>query len=197
MLVLLVASGKPTWQWYVFAGVLLGLTALTRSVFLASAGLAVLWVWFVLGKRKMAIVLFLGISLVTMPWMIRNTLLHHRLTGIESGLGYNLYVGYYPTGTGTFEYPQSHDLLPMLDDGQRDVIGRHKALEFLKADPNRFLYLVVRRAGYFFGLERRALTYFYSNKFFDHIPAALLLMMAAFLCLPFVFVCPSGVFGLA
>jgi hypothetical protein len=197
VLVLLIASEKKSWQWFAFGGILLGMTALTRSVFLAFAGLAVLWVWFILRERKMAILVFGMISLVTLPWMARNTLLFHRLTGIESELGYNLYLGYHPDGTGTFQYPQSLDLMSMLDDGQRDEIGRQKALEFIKADPGRVPYLAVRRTGYFFGLERRALTYFYSNNFFGYIPTVPLLMISAVFCLPFVIVIPCGVLGLA
>jgi hypothetical protein len=196
MLVLLKASEKLTWRWFVLAGILLGLTALTRSVSLGFAGLAVLWVWFVLRQRKMAGVVFATVALVTLPWMVRNTLLYHKLTGIESALGYDLYVGYHPAGSGTFQYPQSLDLLPMLDDGQRDAIGREKALEFIQADPARFPYLILRRTGYFFGLERRALTYFYSNDFFGHLPTPLLLLIAAIVCLPFVLVSISGAFGL-
>ena len=197
ILVLLKAAEKRSSGWFGLAGILIGLTALTRSVSLAFAGLAVLWIWFALRERKMAIVVFAMVSLVTLPWMIRNTLLYHRPTGIETALGYDLYVGYHPAGTGTFQYPQSLDLLPMLDDGQRDAVGRQEALEFIKADPGRFPYLVVRRAGYFFGLERRALTYFYSNNFFGHISTALLLLIAAILCLPFVLVSTFGIFGLA
>jgi hypothetical protein len=145
----------------------------------------------------MAYVLIASVSLVVLPWMIRNMLVFHRLTGIETSLGYNLYVGYHPDGTGTFQYPQSLDLMSMLDDGQRDMIGSQKAVEFIKNNPGRFIYLAARRTGYFFGLERRALTYFYSNNFFGYIPKAGLLMIAALFCLPFVVVSTSGVLGLA
>ena len=41
------------------------------------------------------------------------------------------------------------------------------------------------------------MTNFYSNNFFGHIPTTFLLMIAAIFCLPFVFVCISGVLGLA
>jgi hypothetical protein len=85
----------------------------------------------------------------------------------------------------------------MVDDGQRDAIGRAKALEFIEADPGRFPYLVLRRAGYFFGLERRALTYFYSNDYLGYIPTPILLLIAFIVCLPFVIVCISAAFGLA
>jgi hypothetical protein len=197
ILVLLIAAKRLTWQWFALGGILLGLTALTRSISFAFTGLAVVWVWFVLRKQRMAIVVIAMVSLITVPWMIRNSLVNHRLTGIESSGGYNLYVGYHPAGTGTFQYPQSLDLMSMQDDGQRDIIGRQKALEFIKADPGRFLYLVVRRAGYFFGLERRALTYFYSNNFFGYVPTGVLLICSTVFFLPFVFISTSGVMSLA
>jgi hypothetical protein len=197
ILVLLIASEKRKWQWFVLGGGLLGMMALTRSVSLAFAGLAVLWIWFVLHEHRMALVVFIMVALVTLPWMVRNTLLFHHLTGIESALGYDLYLGYHPNGTGTFKYPESLDLMKMLDDGERDAIGREKAAEFIKADPGRFPYLILRRAGYFMGLERRALTYFYSNNFFGYIPPGFLILVAVIVCLPFVLISTAGVLGLA
>src|SRR5512140_3829886 len=110
---------------------------------------------------------------------------------------YDLYVGYNPQGSGTFQYPISLDLMPMLDDGQRDAVGRAKALEFIQADPGRFPYLVARRAGYFFGLERRAFSYFYSNNFLGYIPEPWLLSIGFILCFPFVVVSISACLGLA
>lgn len=184
-------------RWFILAGILLGLTALTRSVSLVFAGLSVLWIWFALRQRKMAVVVFLAVTVVTLPWMVRNTLLHGRLTGIESALGYDLYMGYHPEGFGTFQYPQSLELMTMMDDGLRDEIGQAQAIEFIKADPGRIPYLAVRRLGHFFGLERRALTYFYSNNFFGFIPTPLLLTIATIVLLPFMIVSASAAFGLA
>ncbi len=196
VLVLLIAATKSSWQWFGLGGILLGLMALTRSISLAFAGLVVLWIGFVLKNRRMAILVTAMVSLTMLPWMIRNTLLYHRLTGIETSLGYNLYVGYHPEGTGTFQYPQSLDLMSILDDGQHDKIGSQKAIDFIKNDPGRFIYLTIRRTGYFFGLEMRALTYFYSNNIFGYIPKAGLLIIAALFCLPFVMVSSSGILGL-
>ena len=65
------------------------------------------------------------------------------------------------------------------------------------AEPERFLPLALNRLGFFFGLEKRALMYFYSNDLVGYIPHALLLMVAAILLLPFVFVAPSAMLGLA
>ncbi|MBM3153093.1 MAG: hypothetical protein FJZ96_12980 [Chloroflexi bacterium] len=182
---------------FLLAGCLLGLTALTRSVSLAFAGLAALWFFFFLKERKKAILLAAMVAIITLPWMARNTLLHGRLTGIESALGYDLYVGYHPEGTGTFQYGISLDLIPMLDDGERDEIGQALALGFICDDPGRVPYLALRRLGYFFGLERRAMTYFYASNFFGYIPPLILMALATILLVPFIIVSVSAAFGLA
>jgi len=195
ILLLLKAEQSRQWYWFGAAGIVLGLTALTRSVSLAFAGLAVLWAWFLLRERKNALMVFLTVTIVTLPWMVRNSILHGRPIGIESALGYDLYVGYHPDGEGAFEYPQSMDLIPFLDDGYRDELGQEKALEFIRDDPGRVPYLVLRRAGFFFGLERRAMTYFYSNNYFSYIPTGFFLVIAGLLLLPFVVVSTSAIVG--
>ncbi len=183
--------------WFILAGLLLGLMALTRSVSLGLAGLVVIWVWVELRRPKMAMLVVGMVALVTLPWMVRNSILDKRLTGVEFALGYDLYVGYYPSGSGTFEYPQSLDLMPMMDDGERDLVGRQKAMEFIRADPGRFPYLIFRRAGFFFGLEWRALIYFYSNNFFGNFPQPLLIFIGSLIALPFMILSASAVMGLA
>jgi len=193
---LLIAKSKRSGYWFAWAGILLGLTALTRSVALAFAGLAVLWIWWIFKDIKNALIVFLAVTAITLPWMVRNTLLHHKLTGIESALGYDLYVGYHPESTGTFQYGISLDLIPYLDDGLRDEIGQTRAFEFIKADPERIPYLMLRRLGYFWGLERRALTYFYSNNFLGYIPLLVLIPLLLLFMVPFVLLSISAVFGL-
>jgi hypothetical protein len=130
------------------------------------------------------------------PWIIRNSLLHHKLTGIETSMGYNLYLGYHSKGNGSFVFGPSLDLLTILDDAQRDRIGSEKALEFIKAQPERFIPLAVNRLGFFFGLEKRVLMYFYSNNLLGYVPLPSLLAISAVLLLPFVFVSLSAALGL-
>jgi 4-amino-4-deoxy-L-arabinose transferase-like glycosyltransferase len=196
-LVLLKAAESKKIIWFIICGITLGLTALTRSVALAFAGLCCLWVWLCLREWKRALLLFFLVAIITAPWMIRNTVLHGRLTGIESGLGYDLYLGYHPEGTGTFQYGISLDLIPMFDDGERDELGQQLAWNFIKDDPGRIPYLIIRRLGYFFGLERRALSYFYSNNFFGYIPAPWLLIISIILLLPFMIISTSAMIGFA
>jgi 4-amino-4-deoxy-L-arabinose transferase-like glycosyltransferase len=197
LLVLAKAAETRQTRFFLLAGALIGLTALTRSIILPFGGLVVLWAFFGLKEHRKAALMFLLVSLTVLPWMVRNTLLHGRLTGIETSLGYNLYVGYHPQSTGTFTYGPSLDLLTILDDAERDKIGTQKALAFIKADPQRFPLLMAQRLGHFFGLERRALTYFYSNNFFGKVSAPLLLTIAALVLTPFIVISISAAFGLA
>jgi hypothetical protein len=137
----------------------------------------------------------LSFILTVAPWIVRNSLLHHKLTGIETSLGYNLYLGYHPEGNGSFVFGPSLDLLAIMDDAERDSVGTQKALEFIRAELGRFVPLAFNRLGFFFGLEKRVLMYFYSNNILGYIPAPWLLLISAILLLPFVFLCIFAVIG--
>lgn len=179
------------------SGFLLGLAALTRSVILPFAALAILWAWFILRLRFAAIFLALAVCATITPWIVRNSLLTHRLTGIETSLGYNLYVGYHPQSTGTFTFGPSLDLLSIINDQARDAIGTQRAIQFIEQNPARFPYLAIRRLGYFFNLELRGFIYFYTNGVLGYIPPRLLLAILLVLALPFVALSLSATFGAA
>jgi hypothetical protein len=196
-LFLLKTINHPTPLNFLLSGFFLGLTALTRSVILPFAVLAILWVWLILHQPRGATLIAIGLVLTIFPWIIRNSLLHHKLTGIETSMGYNLYLGYHPKGNGSFVFGPSLDLLTILDDAERDKIGTQKAIEFIKAQPERFLPLAINRLGFFFGLEKRVLMYFYSNNIIGYIPLRLLLTISAILLLPFVFISISAALGFA
>ena len=194
---LLRSKERPTTIDYLVAGFFLALTALTRSVILPFAGLAILWMWFFLGQRRGAILTAIVFIVTISPWVIRNSLLHHKLAGIETSMGYNLYLGYHPQGNGSFVFGPSLDLLIILDDAERDRVGTQKAIEFINAQPERFIPLAINRLGFFFGLEKRVLMYFYSNNIVGYIPLPLLLTISAILLLPFVFISISAALGLS
>lgn len=177
-----------------WAGLFLGLTMLTRSVILPFVGLAFLWLLYALGRRSF--IFLLSFLLVVTPWVIRNSLLYGRLTPVETSMGYNLYLGYYPTGNGSFVFGPSLDLLPILDDSVRDKVGIQKAMEFIRADPARILPLAVNRLGFFFGLEKRVLMYFYSNNLLGYLPFPFLLAISLVLLLPFVAISISAALSL-
>jgi hypothetical protein len=194
-LFLLHALKTPTTFHFVLSGFFLALTTLTRSVILPFA-FAAFCLLFVL-HRKQAFLAVLSFLLLISPWILRNSLLHQKLTGIETSMGYNLYLGYHPQGNGSFVFGPSLDLLTILDDAERDRIGTEKALEFIRAQPGRFLPLAINRLGFFFGLEKRVLMYFYGNNILGFVPLPMLLTISAILLLPFVFLSIFAALGLA
>lgn len=179
------------------SGLLLGLAALTRSVIVPFAALAILWVWLNLKRPRLAVVTAAALVATIMPWVVRNSMLAGKLTGIETSLGYNLYVGYHPKSRGTFTFGPSTELLSILDDKQRDEIGLQRAVGFIRQDPSRFPYLAVQRLGYFFDLELRGFIYFYVNDFLGYLPPPIMTLVLMLLALPFVVVSVSAVYGAA
>src|SRR6185436_20118617 len=194
---LLASNENPTPFNFLLSGLFLGLTALTRSVILPFAVLAILWSLFILYQQRGATLIAIALLLTVSPWIIRNSLLHHKPTGIETSMGYNLYLGYHPKGNGSFVFGPSLDLLPILDDAERDKIRTQQAMEFIREQPERFFPLAVNRLGFFFGLEKRVLMYFYSNNIIGYIPRSLLLTISAILLLPFVFISTYAALGLS
>lgn len=175
------------------SGLFLGLTTLTRSVILPFAGMAILYLLYV--HRKKALLIALAFFVVLLPWMIRNSMLHHKITGVETSMGYNLYLGYHPQGNGSFVFGPSLDLLTIMDDALRDEVGTQTAIRFIKERPDRFIPLALNRLGYFFGLDKRVLIYFYSNNILGFIPRSVLLIVSAVLLLPFVIISISSALG--
>ncbi len=149
---------------YAIAGGALGLAALTRSTVAGFVLLIALWCWLTATDRRAGIrhsaLLLLVFLAVTLPWAVRNSLLHHQLSWIENSLAYNLYIGYHPQSTGTFQYGISLDLLPIIDDAERNAQGRRAFWGFLRAAPERVPLLALKKIGYFWRLEDRPLIYF-------------------------------------
>lgn len=186
---------------YVLAGLVLGLTALTRSVVTLFVPLAALWVWATSCPRRsgmrQAAVLIACFLIVVLPWSVRNTLLHGEFHFVESALGYDLYQGYHPQSTGTFDWRIGIDLLKIMDDGERDRQAMAAVASFLRDDPLRVPYLMVRKLGYFWGLDKRALVYFYANGYLGQWPAGLLAIVLLLATAPFMLIAPAGVARLA
>ncbi|MCE7861791.1 MAG: hypothetical protein DYG86_18645, partial [Chloroflexi bacterium CFX2] len=76
---------SPSALSFLLSGMFLGLTALTRSVVIPFAGIAIVYLLY--HYRAKAVTALFAFILVVAPWMVRNSLLHHKLTGIETSLG--------------------------------------------------------------------------------------------------------------
>ncbi len=212
ILALLRAGDSGALRDWALAGIALGLAALTRSIILGFVPFAILiaagFIPASLRRRlglspaassnriRGPLVLIACIAALTLPWIWRNTRLHGHLTFIENNLGNNLYLGYHPKSTGTFQFGISLDLVPILDDAERNRRGIEAAWGFIRADPGRVPYLIVRKLGYFWGLEKRVFIYFYSNNYLGHWPDLWIALALLVLCLPFVLLMPAAILGL-
>jgi 4-amino-4-deoxy-L-arabinose transferase-like glycosyltransferase len=188
---------RPGLRWFILAGAVLGLGILTRSVLAFFLPFAMFWIWKFARSLRGAVFFAAAAGAVVFPWALRNSIFAGRPAFVEISLGYNLYMGYHPESSGTFQFGISTDLLSIFNDMDRDTIGTRKALAFIRDDPGRVPQLVINKAGYFFGLERRAIQYFYSSNFFGYLPPTALLGLALFILLPFVLLVPSAAFGAA
>jgi hypothetical protein len=188
---------RPGLRWFALAGAVVGMGILTRSVLTLFVPFAMYWIWKSAKEWRGAVLFAAAATAVVFPWALRNSILAGRPAFVEVSLGYNLYMGYHPQSNGTFQFGISTDLISIFNDMDRDAVGIEKALGFIRDDPGRVPELIVRKAGYFFGLERRAIQFFYSSNYFGYLPAPLLLLIAAFFLLPLVFLAPLAVFGAA
>lgn len=200
LILLLRAAQKQRIRDYALAGGVMGAAALTRSVVAAFLPLAALWLWWLAAERRPALrrigVLVACFLLLTIPWAVRNSIVHRQPMWVESALGYDLYVGYHPQSTGTFQYGISLDLLPMLDDGERHDRGMAAAWQFIQQDPARVPYLMVRKAGHLWSLDRRALTYFYTNGLLGPLKVWAVGLIYTLACVPLVLLAPLAAAGL-
>jgi 4-amino-4-deoxy-L-arabinose transferase-like glycosyltransferase len=194
VLLLLRAADHESQAGYLAAGILLGLASLTRSVIVGFPVMVAIWLWW-RQRHRPAVWLLLPVLLLTVPWAIRNSRLHRQPMFVESSLGYNLYLGYYPQGSGTFQFGPSLDLLTVFDDAERDALGRRLALDFIRADPGRVPILMVQKLGHFWGLEDRAFSYLYSNGLFGPWPDGLVALVLVLLSIPLVVTLPLALLG--
>jgi hypothetical protein len=184
-LMLFRASDSGRGRDFLIAGALFGLATLTRSVIFGFVFVAILWLWFAARRRRGSVFFALAVLALVLPWTVRNSLLHGKPTFVENSFGYNFHMGFHPEGTGTFQFGISLELVPYLDDSVRNDLGMQAGWEFIRQDPARAVELTFNKLGYFFSLERRALTYFYANNFFGPIPLSLLLPLFLLFVLPF------------
>jgi len=179
---------------FALAGLAFGLAVLTRSVIVGFPLLAAVWVWR-RGQRRGALLLVGLVFALALPWSVRNSILHGKPTFVETSLGYNLYLGYYPGNDGTFRFGPSLDLVTITDDAARDQVGRERALAFIKQDPGRIPKLMLAKLGHLWGLEDRAFIFFYSQGLLGTLPAWAVLSIYLVLILPLIIVLPPAIIG--
>jgi len=188
-------------SYYVMSGVIMGVTIMTRSVISGLLLLIFPWLWYYTARKREAIknwvLILLPVIALTIPWSIRNTLLYRELTFVESSLGFNLYLGYHPDGSGTFDSDLAVDFLEQI--GAFDTpdletekaahnLGMERGLRFIREDPLRACWLLLSKLSHFLRLDKRVLLYFYSNNFLGELPPPILAMIFLVICLPWIVV---------
>lgn len=181
----------------VLAGLLAGLTMLTRSVFAPFVLLAGLWLARFSPGRKKAAVVFLVIAFgLCLPWAVRNSLLAGKPTFVEGGAGYNLYITNHPQGDGSFISSIAIPPLNILNDADREQVCMQQAMSFIRQNPLEAARRAVVRLVRFMGIEGREFFYFYTNNLLGPIAQPWLIGLILLLILPWAFTLILGTAGL-
>ena len=179
------------------AGLLAGLTMLTRSVFAPFVLLAGLWLARFSPGRKKAALVFLSIAFgLCLPWAVRNSLLAGKPAFVEGGAGYNLYISNHPQGDGGFISSIAIPPLNILNDADREQVCMQQAISFIRRDPLESARRAMVRLVRFTGIEGREFFYFYTNNLLGPIAQPWLIGLILLLVLPWAFTLILGAAGL-
>lgn len=166
---------------------------------------------------KSALFLFLGISLMILPFAVRNYLQGGEFVLISTTAGINLYIGNNPAADGKSAYPPTRDFAysgwqdnvlvastksayraagHKLSSAQISHFWMTKAFEFIYKNPAKAMELVMRKFYYFFNAyeipENQSIYFF-------RIWSSLLKVLVFsnnFLSFPFGLICPLALLGI-
>ena len=185
MVLILISAKKESWKWLILAGLLSGLTLLTRSIFAGAILLAGLWSSrYHPYKKKAALIFLLTAFGICLPWSIRNSILMRQPAFVENSAGYNLFIGYHPDGDGGFVSRIAIIPMNILDDGERDQFCRQQAFTFIRQNPIEAGHRIWVRWVKFIGPEDREFFYFYSNNLVGPVPPLGLVIIYSLLFAP-------------
>ncbi|OGS11615.1 MAG: hypothetical protein A2234_02445 [Elusimicrobia bacterium RIFOXYA2_FULL_58_8] len=162
-------SREPGWKNMAASGLLIGLTALTKSTTLPFFLLACAWLWWQTGKFKTGFIVGTFTLLAIAPWTLRNY--YHYDQGYVMPVStpwYTLYCAscdeaLYAEMRGETDVPSDKNARSLIDPPdleyisslpvpERDKLCREKALTWIKGNPDKFLTLVRLRFVHFWRL---------------------------------------------
>jgi 4-amino-4-deoxy-L-arabinose transferase-like glycosyltransferase len=166
-------SDRPTNGAAVALGVLMGLTALTRSVFLAFAPFFALWAairWGVRASTTSRVVLLGGAAMtaVLVPWAARNYAVYGETVLVQSNGGMVFWAGNNPNSDGGLTWPTASTWTATAppDDGAygwRDLSVAQEnrryvdaAVAWIRAHPADYARLLARKMERLYGVSRAA-----------------------------------------
>jgi len=145
---------RPSLKNYLFSGIFLGLSALTRPVILAFVPFLILWLAFfssgnVLSRFKGVVFVILFMILTIMPWTVRNYFVFKELVPISTGGGISVYVFNNEMILATIHDPlrplgktpltdEQKKEISLLSEPQRDKYLYKLGWEFAKSHPKEF-----------------------------------------------------------
>jgi 4-amino-4-deoxy-L-arabinose transferase-like glycosyltransferase len=167
-MVVAVMAERPPTLWHIAGlGGLSGLIMLTDSTMNLYLPLLLLWTLVVgrVGLPKLTIagvVWVVAAGIVVSPWIVRNGLLIGSPRLMKSNAGEALFYGNNPFSSGTNDRTEMAQAEAALDQqelqyyqSQSELIYhqylRGKALEWIREHPANFVWLTIRRVGYFWG----------------------------------------------
>ena len=142
----------------VVAGVLSGLSALTRAPLVGWIGGRALLAGLRAGERRgrvRAAAVALAALATIAPWTLRNAAVFGRLVPVSTNGGYNFWKSFHPSCEGTENSRNiDYSVLAGIPEGQLDAWGFRQGLVFIRKDPLRVVPLALLKQGYFWGTER-------------------------------------------
>jgi 4-amino-4-deoxy-L-arabinose transferase-like glycosyltransferase len=157
-----VSSSRPL-PWIVLGGALVGLGVLCRPTLFPFLLLVLIWLA-AAGYEKPGYLaraggLLAAFVVVILPWQIRNYRVLGAVVPITSSAGANLYIANNPAAVGGsmgYRYLMREGVFHLGDEEDELSYNRHyrdRALEFIRENPGRFLYLSLRRLIWFYHLD--------------------------------------------
>jgi 4-amino-4-deoxy-L-arabinose transferase-like glycosyltransferase len=144
---------KPTLARWVLLGLALGLAGLLRQTVLLFVPFLLLWLFWELKKNDIHWWYFtvpvVVIILIIAPWTIRNYQVYHQFLLLNSNAGYAVYASNNPNlGTDwrndLVVVPLPEELVGQ-NEAELDRALTRKGLQFILADPQRYLWLTLNK----------------------------------------------------
>jgi 4-amino-4-deoxy-L-arabinose transferase-like glycosyltransferase len=208
-----VESGNTNKLKAFLSGVLLGLSALTRSILYPFLPVALVMIVFLSKgtpwqKIKYAVLLAAGYAVIISPWAIRNSILHQTPVVIGTMGGLNLYMGNYEhtplnrawaaidlTGKKIWYYGHE-DVLKGMNEAQKQKWAVSMAKDYMGAHKLQTLKRSLIKAANFWGLERAVLGPMLNGHWPKLKGNVILVVSAIFIFLVYGIVVLGSVFGL-
>ena len=148
--ILVLVRARPTWQWLLGFGLVIGAGALVRGEALTWILLPVVMWWRIVPWRSHLRVVAVAVAaaiVVMVPWTIRNAVVMDAFVPVATNASETLWSGHNPDATGAQVYPseeyddQFDQTLPALELERAKAL-RSDALDFMLTHPLRELELI-------------------------------------------------------